>query len=90
MSKILLAVTKVVATTDKGAALTSVRLMIDGRSMWLNVASVAGAKLVNKDTQLETDDTVFNGDKLEVLKCSNEHGAYLKLVPKTAFKLAAF
>jgi hypothetical protein len=90
MAKLILSVTKVATSkTDKGT-LTSCRLMIDGRSMWLNTDSLKGCKLASKDTQLETDDTLFNASLFEVLKCSNENGTYYKLVPKTAFKLADF
>lgn len=90
MAKLILSVTKVATSkTDKGT-LTSCRLMIDGRSMWLNTDSLPGCKLISKDTGLETDDTLFNADKFEVKACANENGTFYKLVPKTAFKLAAF
>jgi len=92
MAKLILAVTKVAISpaTDKKVVLRSVRLLIDSRSMWLNMDSLVGCKLESKDTQLITDDTLFNPNKFGVLKCSNENGTYYKLVPNTGFKLADF
>ena len=90
VAKISLTVTKKAVTKDNGKELTTVRLLIAGRSMWLNMDSVSTGKLTNKDAVLEVEDTEFNPDKFEVLKCTNEHGQFLKHVPKTAFKLAEF
>ena len=90
MAKKLLVVTKVATSEQEGRKLTSVRLLIAGRSMWLNTNGMSTAKLNSKGTELEVDDSEFSSDKYEVLRCSNEHGQYLKLVPKSDFKLADF
>lgn len=90
VAKLSLTVTKKSVSKDSGKELVTVRLLVAGRSMWLNMDSVSTGKLTNKDTVLEVEDTEFNPDKFEVLKCSNEKGQYLKLVPKTGFKLAEF
>lgn len=83
-------VTKTSVSEQDGKKLVTVRLMITGRSMWLNINGLKTAKLNSKETELEVDDDEFNSSNYEVLKCSNENGAYLKLVPKCEFKEAAF
>ena len=90
MSKKTLLVTSNKVTEKDGRKLQSVRLLIAGRSMWLNLANLPNAKLNSKGTELEVEDTEFNSDKFEVLKCANENGQYLKLVPKSGFRLAEF
>lgn len=90
MAKKTLVVTKTTPDGAKGSAITGYRLSIDGRSMWLGKDALPTAKLVSNDTALEVDDEQFNPTKFDVLRCTNEHGAYLKLVPKTGFKLADF
>ena len=58
--------------------------------MWLNIDALKTRNLDEKKGTLVVDDQEFNHDKYEVLKCTNEHGAFLKLVPKCGFKLADF
>lgn len=90
MAKKIIVVTSVKKTTKDSKELVSVRLLIAGRSFWLNIANLVVAKLNSKGTELEVDDEEFNPSKFEVLKCSNENGQYLKLVPVNGFRLADF
>ena len=93
MAKITLLVTNKSSKVVDGRTLISVRLFIASRSMWLNIDGMKDTVLTmqtEKTGTLDTDDTVFNSSTYEVLRCSNENGAYLKLVPKSGFKLAEF
>ena len=83
-------VTKVARTTEDGKSLTSVRLWLQGRSFWLALTGMKTAKLNDKETEIELDDTEFNTSTYEVLQAYNEHGKFLKLMPKCTFKEAAF